>query len=265
MARIAVVGATGQIGREVVRLLAAEGHDVRALVRDQGRARTALSESVELIEGDMRDSARHAPLLRGVDALFVVSSDPSLEPPVLMSAGRMGVPLVVKSSAVGFGGDAPSGHAAAEAVLVDQPVGAVVLRPNAFMQTLRAYLPRLIEPDGGFALPAGNGATAWVDTRDIAAVAVSVLTSPPPDGPTIHLVTGPAALTMHDVAELVSAATGRIVAYRPLAADEAKARLVQRIGPMGAFLAEHYTAVAAGGFTDVATTVPRSPAARRGR
>jgi uncharacterized protein YbjT (DUF2867 family) len=161
----------------------------------------------------------------------------------------------VKSSAVGFGAEAPSGHAAAEAVLVDQPVGAVVLRPNAFMQTLRAYLPRLIEPDGSFALPAGDGATAWVDTRDIAAVAAAVLTSPPPDHPTIHPVTGPAALTMGEVAAAVSAATARTVTYRPLAADEAKTRLVQRVGPMGAFLAEHYAAVAAGGFADVATTV----------
>ena len=256
MARIAVVGATGQIGAEVVRLLVGGGHEVRALVRDAGHAQTTLSDGIDLLEGDMRDSARHGPLLTGADALFVVSSDPSLEPPIFRSAGRMGVPLVVKSSAVGFGGAAPSGHAAAEAVLVDQPVGAVILRPNAFMQTLRSYLPRLIEADGSFALPAGNGATAWVDTRDIAAVAATVLTSPPPDHPTIHLVTGPAALTMSQVAQAVSATTGRTVTFRPLAADEAEAHLVQRLGPMGAFLAEHYIAVAAGGFTDVATTVP---------
>jgi nucleoside-diphosphate-sugar epimerase len=60
MARIAVVGATGQIGAEVVRLLVGGGHEVRALVRDAGHAQTTLSDGIDLLEGDMRDSARHA-------------------------------------------------------------------------------------------------------------------------------------------------------------------------------------------------------------
>jgi len=140
-------------------------------------------------------------------------------------------------------------------VLLRQDVATVVLRPNAFMQTLRAYLPQLIEPDGSFSLPAARGASAWVDTRDIAAVAAAVLTAPPPASRAAYAVTGPAALTMHDVAEILTASGAGPVTYRELPPAEGASHLVDRLGPMGAFLAEHYAAVAAGGFVAVATTV----------
>ena len=47
---IAVTGATGFAGRHVVAALTAEGHQVKALVRDPKRA--ALPADVEIIEGD---------------------------------------------------------------------------------------------------------------------------------------------------------------------------------------------------------------------
>lgn len=257
MARYAVAGATGQIGSEVVRLLDAAGEQVRALVRDTARARAGLPGGVALVEGDMRDEQAQRRLLEGVDALFVVSSDPTAEPPIYRMAGALGVPLVVKSSAIGFGSEPPAGHARAEAALRSEPVASSVLRPNSFMQTLRSYLPRVIDADGTFGLPAGEGASAWVDTRDIAGLGAHLLRSRPEDAEPLHLVTGPRALTMSDVATIVSEATGQRLRYRPLSTKEALPALDRRLGPMGAFLAEHYAAVSAGGFAAVSDSVSR--------
>lgn len=256
MPDVAVVGATGQIGRELVRLLAVEGASIRALVRDPERASEALPPSADLVIGDLDDHDALTQLVAGARTLFVVSSDPAREPAALDAATRAGVQHVVKSSALGPGGDPPADHALAEAALKANPVAATILRPNAFMQTLRGYLPALVD-DGTFALPAGDGATAWIDARDIAAVAAAVLLADPPAKARTITITGPQALTMADVAAFVARQTGTAMRYEPLEPAGADEDLSLRLGPMGRFLAIHYAAVAAGDFAEVTDAVPK--------
>jgi uncharacterized protein YbjT (DUF2867 family) len=61
-------------------------------------------------------------------------------------------------------------------------------------------------------LPAGDGRVGFVDARDIAAIAVESLTTPGHEGKA-HELTGPEALSHADVADHVSAATGRSIVY----------------------------------------------------
>jgi len=51
MERILVIGATGNVGRELVTQLVAQGRAVRALTRDPGAAR--LPVEVEVRQGDL--------------------------------------------------------------------------------------------------------------------------------------------------------------------------------------------------------------------
>jgi uncharacterized protein YbjT (DUF2867 family) len=235
---VVVTGATGTIGRELVPVLVARGVPVRAVVRYVAAARDLLPAATELVAADFRDPDALDRALRGGSRLFLVSNDPALEPAVVDAAARTGASHVVKSSAIGFGDAPPPGHAAVEEHLARSGLSHTVLRSNAFMQTLAGYLPRLVEPDGTFELPAGEGRTAFVDAADIAAVAAEVLLHPPPTG-TVHLVTGPEALTMADVAATLAARLARPVAYRPVGVDRARARLPHRVGPMAGFLVEH--------------------------
>lgn len=92
-------------------------------------------------------------------------------------------------------------------------------------------------------LPAGEGLTAFVDARDI--VAVGLLAASVEDA--VHIVTGPEALFMSDVASVVSAATGSRVQYRPIRPEDAERVLRDRgAGTMAGFLTEHYTAMSKG-------------------
>jgi uncharacterized protein YbjT (DUF2867 family) len=254
---IAVAGATGTIGTELVRLLAATGADLVALVRDPGRARARLGPAVPLRAVDLADPATVASALAGADTLFLVSSDPALEPGVVEAAVAAGVGRIVKSSAIGFGTNPPAGHAAAEERVRTSGARWTVLRPSAFQQTLAGYLPAITGADGVFELPAGDGRTAFVDARDIAAVAAAVLLDPPASD-AVHLVTGPEALSMADVAAIVAAGTGEDIRYRAVDAERARRSLAAHgAGAMVGFLTAHYSAVAAGGFDLVADTVLR--------
>ncbi len=68
---VAVTGATGFVGRHLVRELVKRGHSVRALVRDRKKAaRTLSGVGVSQIEGDIFDAASMDDLARGADAMI---------------------------------------------------------------------------------------------------------------------------------------------------------------------------------------------------
>jgi len=72
-----VVGATGLLGSEVCRLLAAEGKAVRALVRptsDQTKVAQLESLNVEVARGDLKNPSTLASACRGVNAVISTAS-----------------------------------------------------------------------------------------------------------------------------------------------------------------------------------------------
>jgi len=79
--RVFVVGGTGVLGRQLVRVLFERGHAVRVLARSPRRAAELLPRGVEVAAGDLLDSQlRLEPLLEGweavVHAATAIPSDP---------------------------------------------------------------------------------------------------------------------------------------------------------------------------------------------
>jgi dihydroflavonol-4-reductase len=68
--RALVTGATGKIGHATARTLIAEGHEVRALVRDPERARGGVPDGAELARGDVTDPASVARAAQGCELVF---------------------------------------------------------------------------------------------------------------------------------------------------------------------------------------------------
>lgn len=71
--RYAMTGATGFLGEVLARQLTDAGHDVIALVRDPARADRLKELGVELVEGDLDDTAALDRLLEGADGFFHVA------------------------------------------------------------------------------------------------------------------------------------------------------------------------------------------------
>jgi uncharacterized protein YbjT (DUF2867 family) len=226
---ILVTGATGLNGGVLVRLLSARGVPVRALVRNPTRA-TALSllPNVEVVEGDMARPDTLAGPLRGVDrAMLISSSDPAMlevQTNFIDAARKAGVKHVVKLSGIMPDVDSPFRfarmHGEAELKLEQSGMAFTHLRAGEFMHAYFRQVPAIVAR-GAFLLPMEDARVASIDVTDIAEVAAKALTEPGHEGK-IYPLTGPEALTMADVAEKLSAATGKPIRYVSVAPDEAR-------------------------------------------
>jgi len=240
---ILVTGATGLNGSELVRRLSARGIPSRALTRTVTKAQfLATLPHVEVVEGDMARPDSLAAALKGVDrAMLISSSDPTMldvQSSFIEAARKAGVRHVVKLSGIIPELDSPFRfarmHAEAEKRLEASGMAFTHLRAGEFMPSYFRQVPSIVAR-GVLALPMAGARIASIDIGDIAEVAVAVLTTEGHEGKTYPL-TGPEALTMAEVAEKLSAATGKPVRYVDVPPEEARqARLAAGLPP---FLAD---------------------------
>lgn len=67
-----VMGITGKVGGATAKHLLAQGKEVRALVRNRGKAAKWADEGVQLVDGDWNDPAAIERALRDVEGAFVM-------------------------------------------------------------------------------------------------------------------------------------------------------------------------------------------------
>lgn len=214
---ILVVGATGNIGRHVVRGLVEQDIAVRALSRDPQRAAELLPAGVEVIVGDLTSAAAASSALQGVNKAYFATNGPDVlraETNLINAARSAGVQHLVKVSVIGSSPDhfvlPARTHAAIEEVLAQSDVPVTILRPNWFMENFLGAADSINQ--GAIYGSAGEGRVAFIDSRDTAAAAVAVLTGSGHEGKAYQL-TGPAALTFAEAAEQLAAGLGRPVQY----------------------------------------------------
>lgn len=97
-----VTGATGFVGSAVVRALLAAGFSVRALARRQSGKANLDGLGVELVEGDMRDSAAVRAGVEGTRYVFHVAADYRLwapNPDEILRANVEGTRVVMEAAA----------------------------------------------------------------------------------------------------------------------------------------------------------------------
>lgn len=226
---ILVTGATGKVGSEAVRLLAAQNHPTRALVRDPSRAPRDLGSTVEIATGDFDQPGTLDAAMRGIDTVLLVSpAVPDQEIAVIDSAVRNGVTHIVKITSKASA-DSPvdrrRGQAQIEAHLKATGIACTLLRSNAYMQNLLTLAP-MIARTKGFVMSAGDGRVGMIDARDVAAAAV-VVAKPGKHAGNTYWLTGPDLISYSDVAEELSVALGRSIEYVRTTAAEHRAAMIQ--------------------------------------
>src|SRR5215218_515959 len=216
---ILVSGATGTNGTEILKRLATGDVQVRAMVRSLDRASTIALPHVEVVEGDFDRPETLLAALDGVERAFLLthSSERAQAQQIAFvdAARQSGVAHIVKLSQFAADANAPDRfrryHAVVEAALKASGLAYTILRPNLYMQGLLNFRST-IATQNAFYAAAGDAKVSMVDVRDIADVAVAALTESGHEGK-IYELTGPQALTHAEMAELLSRALGRRVAF----------------------------------------------------
>ncbi|HYH98928.1 SDR family oxidoreductase [Hyalangium sp.] len=223
MKTILVVGATGNIGKEIVAQLArAGGVNVVAASRDVARAKEQFP-GVRVIELDPDRPDTLPPALQGVDTVIQVNPmSPVMAQQarsLAQAARQAGVKHLVRSSLMGVGEpdliSEAVWHAEADQAIADSGIPFTLLRPNQYFQNfISARNNQTIRSQGFIALPLGTSRVSNIDTRDIAESAARVALSLGTEHHgKAYVLTGAEASTMEEVAKVMGDAIGKPVRY----------------------------------------------------
>lgn len=230
--RILVTGAAGNIGAEIVKRLQARKADFAVMTHASGGAPAGAGET----QGDFLDPASLRRAFEGVDTLFLlfplVPEMPRMAANAVAAAKAAGVRHIVRSSGAGADAASPVAiakvHGEIDALIRNSGIPFTLLLPTSFMQNLVNFYGAAIR-DGALYAPRGDGATAVIDVRDIADVAVEVLTHPAAHAGQSYTLTGPENLTDAQMVSAIARQIGRDVRY----VDVPEAAAVDALTRMG--------------------------------
>ena len=254
--RVLVTGVRGKPGVALSELLVARP-DVEVFGGSSRPSRVSI-DGVRPTAFSWDDQSAWAAATDGMAAVYVVRPDRAEAPDLIgaLLAGtspRTRIVLLSEQDAdyAGEDGWAPR----AERAVRDGGHPWTILRPSWFMQVFtdpRFYLDQ-IAGSAELAFSGGGARLAWIDARDIAAVAERALLDEGHAGQ-VYEVTGPEALSLPRTAELLSVAAGRPVAHREISIDEAVADTADFERELNGLTFER---VHAGSFATVTDTVER--------
>lgn len=223
---ILVTGATGNAGREVIRALERRGIPHRAAVRDP-------DEVMNGVRFDFEDPKSWACACEGCASLFLLRPPPISDieatlNPFVDAARRAGVEHVTFLSVAGAESNPMVPHHKVETHLKTGAGAWTILRPGFFAQNLQDAYRRDLQESDRLYVPAGSGAVAFVDLRDVAEVAASIFARPEDHLGAGYTLTGPAAFTFDEVAACLTDALGREIVYRPASVPGYLSHLVRQ-------------------------------------
>jgi uncharacterized protein YbjT (DUF2867 family) len=244
---ILITGAAGSVGstaREAIRILLERGHKVRALVRKlDERAEALRAMGAEIAIADLLDIIAVRDAMQGCTVVyFTMSISPSyLEAAtnVAVTAKSLGVKAFVNLSQMTLSQMSDTAtttspqqkqHWLAEQMLRWSGLPVVYLRPTAFFDGMFLVQgAKGIRDNDAIMLPFAGGKTSPIAGADVGAAAAAVLADPAPHLGKVYELTGPASLTISEIAHEFSAALGRTIRYVdvPPAVWEAKLREAQ--------------------------------------
>jgi uncharacterized protein YbjT (DUF2867 family) len=231
---ILVTGGTGVIGSEVVKQLSAAGQKVRVLARNP--AKMEAIPNVEPYAADMLKPETLGPALEGVDKIFLLAPAPEIprmEANVIDAARKAGVKHIVKLSVINA--DADPGiqvsrwHKESERRLQASEVPWTSIQPTVYTSNDLMWAGS-VKAEGTVYNASGTGGTGIIDTRDIAAVAVKVLTTPGHEGKT-YTITGPESLSVPERVKILSEALGRELKVVDITLDQARQGILSTGAP----------------------------------
>ena len=248
---ILVVGATGSLGRQVVKKLLSQGETVRAMTRDRSKADDLKARGAQIVLGDLRDpeslefavrgtkgvvAAAHGMLGRGSSSSAAIDDKGHRE--LIDAAKAAGTGHFVYTSVLGASPDHPIDFwrtkAKIENYLADSGLTHTIIRPSSFMEIYAWELIGKSVASGKRVMLLGPGSNPrnYIAADDVANAVVLALRIPELRGRTLD-VGGPDNLSPREVVAIFEKVTGKKakVASMPLPVVRGVAATMSRIHP----------------------------------
>lgn len=250
----AVVGATGNTGRAVVKELKALGENPTCVVRNADKAKEVLGADTKTAIAELDDRAGLQKALAGAKRVFIVtghnpkSAEQQIN--VIEAAKAAGAEYIVKVSGgrdvIGPNVESVNGqaHYKIEEHLKKSGLQWCILSPGLFMQNIMGQAA-LIKSDGKIAQPWPKDLpVALIDVRDTGALGARVLRDPAKHNGKLYTFTG-VSTTFGDFANVISETIGKPITYIGVTLEQAEAALKARNMPD--WLVAHLIAIARAG------------------
>lgn len=227
---ILVTGATGSVGREVVRLLHQDGYRVRAVSRDPEKANFPVG-----VEGGAGDLTKPESLLSafdGVEKVFwmlPLAADFKFPRIARQSGVRHIVLLSAATVEVGVQNAIARLHLNAEQAVRESGASWTILRPSGFMTDTLRWTDS-IRSEGVVRVPFGDLSIPVIDSRDTAAVAAKALSTDGHEGK-VYTLTGPESLTRRQQMRILGEVLGREIGFESITDDLAREQLLRHMPP----------------------------------
>ncbi|MEC3883363.1 SDR family oxidoreductase [Halobacillus sp. HZG1] len=227
---VLVTGFNGKVGKEVARKLKKQNFSFTCGVRNVEKAVKRFGEEFSFVELDFSNPETFAAALEGIDQVFLIypPGDKMEFGKFLKVIKERGVQHIVYLSVKDVQYLPFIHHFKNEKLIKKLGVPYTFIRAGYFMQNLQDFLGQEIKENKRIFVPAGKGKTSFVDTRDLAEVALKAFLNPKEFRNTSPVITGEKALDFYEVAEIMTAILGERIKYANPSVKEFKSYMVSK-------------------------------------
>ncbi|MBN9654214.1 SDR family oxidoreductase [Halobacillus sp. GSS1] len=227
---VLVTGFNGKVGKEVARKLKGQNLSFTCGVRSVEKAVKRFGEEFSFVELDFSNPETFAAALEGIEQVFLIypPGDKMEFGEFLKVLKEMGVQHIVYLSVKDVQYLPFIHHFKNEKLIKKLGVPYTFIRAGYFMQNLQDFLGQEIKENKRIFVPAGKGKASFVDTRDLAEVALQAFLNPEKFRYTYPVITGEKALDFYEVAEIMTAVLGEKIVYTNPSVKEFKSYMVNK-------------------------------------
>jgi uncharacterized protein YbjT (DUF2867 family) len=223
--KILITGATGHVGSKVFNILEVENVDVRGAVRNFEKAEDLKLNRDDLVYFDYTKPETFEEAFEDIEKVLFIA--PPLDPkafellkPAIDYVIEKKVKHIVVLSAYGVEQSDEIPLRKIELHVKNSGILYTIVRPNFFMENFTTgFLSEPIKNDREIVIPAGDGKTSFIDTRDIAAVIAEILINKIYINQ-VYILTGPEALNHYEIASILSEIWEKEITYKPISEED---------------------------------------------
>lgn len=234
---ITISAATGQLGQAIIPLLLQhiQPSALNLVVRTPAKAEAFAKQGIRIQQADYAHFDALLKGFQGTDKLLLISAFGTVPERIqqhrnaIDAAKQAGVKHILYTSFIDADPESPSDiamvHADTEQYLTASGVAWTILRNSVYADEVLRDAAQALQT-GVLTSATKDAGTSFITRHDLARATVAILLGKGHEGK-IYTLTGPAAITQEQFAQLLSDVTGRSIRYVPISFEQLQAGLKQ--------------------------------------